>query len=235
MISAKLVELQAKYGSVDFDKWQDFRWQFWDYPRYAPAGVTSQAFFTIGLGGTDPVSAAAKTQEDTNLSSANQFGQVFYVVQQIRCHALILPKPRQPTGINNDADLLWTTISNMMSKWLELLRRGVLNWNIQNKNFLTIDQPFLTCPPGFGVRIQCHAASYLAAFTDFSIWVQQSPRAADVYDVNPPQVIEPNQTFTLTIDYPDATSPVLTTLVNSTSPATALGVIFDGYIVRPMS
>lgn len=235
MISQNLVDLQATYGSVDFSRWQDFRWQFWDYPRYLPAGVTSQAFFTVGQGGTDPVSAVAKTQEETNLTAANQFGQVFYVVQQIRCHALILPKSRQPANINDDADLLWTTISNMMSKWLEILRRGVLNWSIQNKVFLQLDQPFLTCPPGFGVRIQCHGASYLSGFTDFSIWVQQSPRMSDVYDLNPPQVIEPNQVFTLTIDYPDGTSPVLTTLVNSTSPATALGVIFDGSIVRPMS
>lgn len=235
MISANLVELQSTYGSVDFSRWQDFRWQFYDWPRYLPAGVTSQSFFTVGVGGTDPVSAVAKTLEDTNLTAANQFGQVFMVIQEIRCHALILPKPRQPAGISDDADTLWTLMSNMMSKYLELLRRGVLKWQIQNKDFLVIDQPFLSCPPGFGVRIQQHAASYISGFTNFAIWVQQSPRHCDLYDVNPPQVIEPNQTFSLTIDYPDGTSPVFTELVNSTSPKVALGVIFDGYIVRPMS
>ncbi len=230
-----IAALQGKYGSAIWTAWSNLRWPQYDYARYTPAGITSLSLFAVPQGGVDPVSGLTKTSEQTSMIAGGTFGQVGQLITQIRTHAFILPLARQASGIKDDADVLWTTISDMMSKYLELLRRGVLQIFINNKEFFTISQPFTRCPPGFGVRIQQHGASYLAAFTKFSTWAQQSPRQEDVFDLNPPQFIEPNQTFQVQLNYFDGTGPVFTTLVSSTSPAIDIGVIFDGYLIRPTS
>jgi hypothetical protein len=236
---AALGQLQRSYGSADWSQWQNYRWQQYDYVRYPAAGAAQLQFFTVGLGGADPnASTVPKTLEQTNLTASGQFGQVGMLIAQIRLHARILPKGRQAAGIANDADVLWTTYTNMMSKYLELLRRGVLSISIQSKEYFTISEPLRTCPPGFGVEIQQHASSYIAAagaWTTFSAWVQQNPDADNIFNVDPPQYIEPAQTFTAQITYPDGTGPVFTNLVSAASPALDIGLIFDGYIVRPLT
>jgi len=236
---AALGQLQRSYGSADWSQWQNFRWQQYDYVRYPTAGATQLQFFTVGLGGADPNNATVpKTLEQTNLTASGQFGQVGMLIAQIRMHARILPKSRQTALIADDVNVLWTTITNMMSKYLELLRRGVLQISIQSKEYFTISEPLRVCPPGFGINIQQHASSFVAAaaeFVTFSTWVQQNPDLDDVFNVDPPQFIEPAQTFTAQLVYLDGTGPVFTTLVNAASPALDIGLIFDGYIVRPMT
>ena len=233
---AALGQVQRQYGSADWSQWQNYRWQFYDYVRYPGAGATLLQFFSVPLGGADPNnSTVQKTAEQTNLTASGQFGQVGFLITQLRCHARILPLGRQVSDIATDDDVLWTTMTNMMSKFLELIRRGVLVISIQSKEYFTIDQPLRTCGPGFGVNIQQHASSYTSGFTAFSIWVTQSPRADDIFDVDPPQFIEPAQTFNVQVTYPDGTGPVFTNLVDSATPAIDFGIIFDGYIVRPMS
>lgn len=230
-----IAALQGKYGSAIWSQWSNLRWPQYDYARYTPAGITSLSLFAVPQGGVDPVSSLTKTSEQTSMVSGGTFGQVGQLITQIRTHAFILPLARQPANIRDDADVIWTTIGNMMSKYFELLRRGVLQVFINNKEFFTIVQPFLRCPPGFGVRIQQYGASYISGFTKFGIWVSQSPRTDDIFDLNPPQFIEPNNTFQVQLNYYDGTSPVFTNLVSSASPAIDIGVIFDGYQIRPTS
>ncbi len=230
-----IAALQGKYGSAIWTAWSNLRWPQYDYARYTPAGITSLSLFAVPQGGVDPVSGLTKTAEQTSMTTSGTFGSVGQLITQIRTHAFILPLGRQPSGIATDADVLWTTFSNMMSKYLELLRRGVLQVFINSKEFFTISEPFQRCPPGFGVRIQQHGASYLSGFTKFSIWAQQSPRAEDVFDLNPPQFIEMNNQFQVQLNYFDGTGPVFTNLVSSASPAIDIGVILDGYQIRPTS
>lgn len=228
-----LQQLQSRYGSADWSKWQPYRWQFYDYIRYPPAGTTSLSFFVNATGATDPVSGLAKTLEDTNMPSSRTFGQVFYFIQQIRCHISILPLGRQVAGISGDTDVLYTTITNAVSKWNELTRTGVLNITIGQKQYVTIEQPFMNCPPGFGLEVQQHSNHHVGGIWEtYSLWPQQSQSDRDVYAVTPPQLVEPQQTLNVTIDFA-TTSPVFTGLVNAVDLAIQTGVIFDGYVVRP--
>lgn len=228
-----LQTLQRRYGSADWTRWESQRWQFYDYIRYPAAGTTQLRFFSIALGGTDPVSTLAKTLEQTNLSKGASFGQVYFIIQQIRTHAFFLPKSRQNATIAADADVIYTTMSDAMSKFNELMRDGVLNISILAKKYFDIERPLVTAPPGFGLTIYQHASSFLAAFPRAGIWATQNPNASSVYDCNPPQVVEPEQSFEVTLDYPNSLSPVFTGLVDSVDPRIDIGVIFDGYIVRP--
>lgn len=243
MLTPRLVsEVLAKYGAQDYRRWQNYRWQIYDFVRYPGAGGATSplSLFSVPQGGADPNAAAGtsgspKTLEQTNMNQSGQVGTQPFAICELRTYARILPKNRQPANISDDTDLLWTVISNMMSKFLELLRRGLLVMMLNNKEYFTQAAPFLNFPPGFGVRIQEHGAVYTSGFTDFSIWVQQSPRHEDIFDVDPPLVIGIGETFTVQISYPDGTGPSFTTLVSSTTPFLDVGVIFDGYTIRPGS
>lgn len=229
----QLRQQQLDYGTVDWSQWNAVRFPMWDYCRYAAAGTNQVPFFTVANGGTDPVSLTAKTWEETNLSKVKSFGPVYYALQEIRIHAQILVKARQPTAMSTDANLIYTTLSNMMPKYLELLRRGVFNLKLSNRNFLSVDQPFQTMSPGIGVHIRQHAAWYgTNGFNDFSTWVQQDNSIQNRFKVEPFLIIEPETVIEPTIDF-DTLSPVFTGLVDGVDPKIQIGCIFDGYLIRP--
>jgi hypothetical protein len=234
MIPVKALQtLQRRYGSADWTRWEAQRWQFYDYVRYPLAGTTQLRFFSVALGGQDPNSLLAKTLEQTNLSKGASFGQVYFIIKQIRTHAFFLPKNRQNATIAADADVIYTLMTDAMSKFVELMRDGVLNIEILAKKYFDIERPLVTAPPGFGLTIYQHGSSFLAASPQAGIWAVQNPNGSSVYDANPPQVVEPEQSFQVTLDYPNGLSPVFTDLVGGGGPVIDIGVIFDGYIVRP--
>lgn len=222
--------LKATYGSFDPNRKTVSRYSFYDYIRYPTAGGTQLQFFSVPLGGQDPNSSLNKTEEQTNVPKARSLGKVDFLVKEIRCHAHILVKPRQHSDLSTDADLLYTTISNMMPKYTELLRRGVLNIKLGEKQYFDIEQPFQFAGANFGVKINQHAAMYVSGFTNFSLWVQQSPNSRP-FALSPPQLIEADQTIDVTINYP-STSPAFTGLVNSQDPRIDVGVFLDGYVIR---
>lgn len=225
--------LQQRLGSADWSQWQIYRWQFWDYARLPSAGTNSISFFVNPPGSTDPTSALAKTYEQTNIPKANSFGQVYFIIQQIRCHAFILPKCRQASGISDLATLTTGALTNMMPAFYNLLTEGVFIMSIGQKEYFDIVQPFRHAPPGFGLDIDQHASAPGGATTGGTRLVMQSPWVDDVYAITPPQLIEPEQNIQVSLQFPKANSPAFTTLVNSTTPAVDIGIIFDGYIARP--
>lgn len=220
--------LQQKFGSADWSQWSMHRWCFYDYVRLTNAGVSSLSFFVNPRGSTDPVSSAAKTSEQTNMDKSRSFGQVYYMINQVRTHIHILPKNRQLSGISSDADVITTTYTDMMYEMNQLAGMGVLIMDVLAKRYMEIEQPFRACPPGMGVTIGQHAS----AQTTEAAWWQQDIGSRNLRNFTPPQIIEPEQTFDLKIDFPNANTPSIPT-VSSAAPKVDIGVIFDGYIMRP--
>jgi hypothetical protein len=227
-----LSALQARDGSADWSKWQIHRWPFYDYVRLNPAGVNQLTFFQNALGSTDPVSALAKTEEQTNMNKSGTFGQVYFFLKEIRTHVSLLSKGRQPGAISGDADLLSSTIVALASLNLQLFRQGVLQMSIGQKSYFTIERPFLTAPPGFGIEVDQIGVLNGATATP-NLWVRQSPFMQETFAIEPVQMIEPEQNFAIQIVFPDANTPTFTDTVTGASPAINVGVILDGYIVRP--
>lgn len=224
-----LQELQRRVGSADFNKWQVHRWSYYDYVRYPSAGTTELSFFTNVAGTVDPNSSLAKTLEQTNCPKSSSFGQVYFFLQEIRCHAFILPKARQVSGISTDADYYGGVQVGLQPKYNELLRKGVLTMSIGQKDYFDIERPFIVAPPGFGVNISNIASKAIVQ----NLMVTQNPSAQNVYGIVPQQMIEPDQNFTVKMLW-DTTSPVFTNTVSgSLTPAIDIGVIFDGYVARP--
>lgn len=196
------------------------RFPLYDYIRYPAAGTTSLTFFSVPLGGTDPVSSSAKTFEQTNVQKSGQLGYPF-VIQQIRTDVRLLPKNRQPAGISALTDYVWDDIGDAAEAINNLLSQGVLNFKIGQKAYYDINKPFMKCTAGFGVDITSEAG---AAGT---VHVQQ-PQSKP-YAMTPPQYIGADQIITVSIDFANATSPALTALIASADPRLEVGIILDGY------
>lgn len=236
--------LQRRFGSSDFSKYQVIRSQKYDFVRLNPAGTNQVSFFSNPIGATDPIGGVAKTAEQTNLYKTASFGQVFFVVTQVRTYAGFLAKARQSAPFAASTSVLYqgyTSLANSaMERMNDLLNRGVLNVKLAQKLYFQIQRPFMTAPPGFGIDIQCAGAAKLAAaVVKDNYFVRGDNRAESVYAVEPVQMIEPEIQIEATIDFPDANSPVFTNtavLDDNTTTATPnveVGLIFDGFEIRP--
>lgn len=226
--------LTQKLGSADWSKWQIQRWSFYDYVRYPSAGTAQLSFFSNAIGATDPVSGLAKTMEQTNMQKPRTFGQQYFIIRQIRTHLNLAPKSRQTSTTAALTDFSYEQ-SAAASVLARLAGLGVLTCKIGQKEYFDIEQPFKFCPPGFGLGSVTPFAARVSTAGQYSnMFVQQSNDIKDIYSLTPPQLIEPEQTFELAIDFPYANSPAVTNIYGSEPAVLDVGVIFDGYIARPV-
>lgn len=229
--------LSNTVGSADWSRWTNNRYCFYDYVRYPTAGTNQMQFFTAPLGSVDTYASSVKTLEQTNVPEARSFGRVGFRVRQIRTHIRVLPKCRQPAGIANASNSVVCLYAPLMNMLADLVVQGTLLINIGQKEFWDINQPFITAPPGFGLKI-FEYGSVLPAITNSNsqgTWFQQCPMASAVYHVNPEQLIEAGQTFSCVLSFDNANSPALTNLINgNVTPLIEIGIIFEGYVLRPV-
>jgi len=233
--------LVQQIGSANWSQWQVIRYTFYDYARFTATGLltTNLTFFTNPLGSQDPVSALTKTTEDTNMLQAAQFGQQYFIIEQIRTHLYLLPKARQNATVA--ATTTYTFDQEVISAALRsVMSTGILTLNIGQKAYFDIQQPFRTCPPGFGLGQVIVPFDYTTAVAanstaPINAYIAQSNSLADVYTLTPPQLIEPAQTFQVTLSFPDLGYNFHNTLdAAAQNAAVNAGVILDGYLARPM-
>ncbi len=229
--------LVDKIGSANWNQWQAQRFQYFDFVRVPNTGAltTSLSLFSNALGSTDPVSATAKTLEQTNLVKPNTFGQVYFVIQQMRTVLRPLVKSRQNATVaaRTDFSLDQLTIS---TKLRQAFSTGVLTLTIGQKAYFDVQQPFRTCPPGFGIGTETLVIPFdRTVKSTGNAYVAQSNALSDVYTMSPPQLIEPEQTFQVSIDFPDLGYNFASSYVAAAQNANVeAGVIFDGYLFRPV-
>lgn len=231
--------LVNQIGSANWAQWQIIRYPFYDYVQFAATGAltTPLSFFTNPLGQVDPVSAVAKTTEQTNMQQSGQFGQQYFVIQQIRTHLFLLPKARQngtvaaTTTYTADQELVMSEIRNVMNT-------GYLVFSIGQKLYFDIEQPFRTAPSGFGlgrVIVPFDFVVSAAAGVQGNAFIQGSENLADVYNLTPPQLIEPAQTFQIQLQFPDRGYNWHNKLDAAAQNAVVqAGILLDGYLARPM-
>lgn len=229
----QLANLEQNIGSADWSRWTRNRFVFYDYVRLNPAGTNDIQFFSAPYGTNDPIGGNLKTLEQTNCPEQRSFGRVNYLISQIRTHIRVVPKPRQPTGINNQTNTIFGLYTPLMNVLNDLSLQGTLVITIGQKEYFDINQPFLTCPPGFGPSIYQMGSGTGSTVTQ-ALWFHQENRVDHVYRIKPEQLIEAGQTFIAHMVFDNANTPVLTSLVNSTTPLVEVGLIFDGYILRPV-
>ncbi len=246
--------LQKRFGSADFSRYQVVRGQKYDFCRLQALGTNSVSFFSNPIGATDPGAGATlfKTLEQTNLVKNASFGQEYFALTQIRTYANFVCQARQGfagtlgtnftyrgyTALNAGA-----TAGGAMEKLQTVLNNGVLEIRFAQKLYYQIARPFIQCPAGFGIDVQSLASARtgVAAETQSpdTNWIARPDyRATAVYNIDPIQIIEPEIQIQAAINFPDGNTPNFTnTALDSAdgaqTPSVELGLIFDGYVIRP--
>jgi len=226
-----------KFGVIDYSRWQAIRWQWYSYITYPSAGTTELNFFGQVAG------QAGVTLQDTNLPKAGSFGQTHFQLKSISTDIQIN---------NNDVDGF--TRANQASIDTRALasdflggfvQAGVLRFNVGARPFATIVKPFQYAPPpGSPLDYdntfvnQISAAPVPAAGASDVIgvpWVTQTKIRNNVYFVDPNILIEAEQQFNVSLQFPSGIVPVLATnVVNDSSNPLKVGVILDGLLLRPV-
>ena len=244
--------LQKRFGSADFSRYQVVRAQKYDFCRLLAAGTNSVSFFSNPIGATDPGAGATlfKTLEQTNLVKNASFGQEYFALTQIRMYANFVCQSRQ--GFTTGTTFTYrgytalnagSTAGGAMEKLQTVLNSGVLEISFAQKLYYQIARPFVQCPAGFGIDIQSLASARtgVAAETQGcdTNWIARPDfRATGVYNIDPIQIIEPEIQIQAAIKFPNGNTPNFTNTALDTAdgpqtPAVELGLIFDGYVIRP--
>ena len=228
-----IAALERTAGSADWSRYTQNRWVYYDYVRLNPLGTNLISFFNQPVGSNDPVSATAKTMEQTNLTEVRTFGRSSFLLKAIRTHIRVAPKARQVAGISGDVDYLSSGAQNPVSLLMaQLVRQGLLLILLGKKEYMDIPQPFITCPPAMGVQIDT-VPSFGADLA--TTLFQQHTDPQNLYVVKPEQLIEAGQTIEASMVFDNGNTPVLTNAVGGAStPVVEIGLIFDGFILRPV-
>jgi len=231
-----ITQLQSKFGTAVSGQYEAVRYQYYDYVRLPVAGTNRLTFFSNPIGAVDPVSTVAKTLEETNIRRSGELDERF-AIMQIRTSVQILPMSRQPSGVSNVTNAVVQGLTPVHQALANLNFQGVLSVNFGQKNFIQIEQPLQTCPPGYGPSIRTISSSdplTVATFPPLSQITSQSVDPRDVYVMDPAIFVEKGQTFGATIDYYTNNSCVTIPQVGGANVAVQVGVIFDGYVIRPV-
>jgi len=244
--------LVARFGSAVWDQYQVVRWMFYDYVRVpaSSTGTSQLQFFRVPAGANDPnVTGVQKTIEQTNVPKSTSFGQNYFALSAIRTHVNLLPKPRQSAAIAANTRTISRGYSGIdqgtMQTIYNFLNQGTMEISFGDKQYLTLERPFVNMPPGAGVEIANIAGNFPATdvatgpnkYTSF--WAQQSNDPRNIFVVSPTLVIEPEQTINVAVNFYGANSPSFnnTFIVDDTptlsTPNVEVGCVFDGYLIRP--
>jgi hypothetical protein len=229
-----------KFGVIDYSRWQAIRWQWYSYVTYPAAGATELNFFGQVAG------QANVTLQDTNLPKAGSFGQTHFQLKSISTDIQI--------G-NNDVDgFTRANIDTIDTRALAsdflggFVQAGVLRFNVGSRPFATIVKPFQYAPPpGSPLDYDNTYVNQISAAPNPAVgatavsgvpWVTQTKMRSNVYFVDPNILIEAEQQFNVSLQFPSGAVPVLATNVINIGGANAnpikVGVVLDGLLLRPV-
>jgi len=228
-----ITQLQSQFGTSVSGKYEAIRFQYYDYVRLPTGGTNRLTFFANPIGSVDPTSGLAKTLEETNIRRSGELDERF-AIMQVRTSIDVLPIKRQPAAIIALPSVAVQTMTSTYAALRNLNFQGVLSVNFGQKNFIQIEQPFQTCPPGYGPSIKTLSAVGASGFAPVSQYATQSVDPRDVYVMDPAIFVEKSQTFGATIDFYMNNSVTLPVVTGSDKAAVNIGVILDGYVIRPV-
>jgi hypothetical protein len=242
-----LDSLQKRFGSADFSRYQVVRGQKYDFCRLQAAGTNSVSFFSNPIGSSDPAAPTVfKTLEQTNLVKNASFGQEYFALTQIRTYINFVPQARQSfTPGSNFVSRGYTALATSAMEQLQtVMSTGVLEIKFAQKLYYQIARPFVQCPPGFGIDVQslasCRTGVNETQVSDTNWLVRPDYRATSVYNIDPIQIIEPEIQIQAAINFPNGNTPSFTGVTLTTAndsvglvASVELGLIFDGYVIRP--
>lgn len=227
--------LQNRFGTIDYSQWQGVRQEFYSYVKYPTAGQNSITFFADTLGQNNV------TKFQTNMPKANSFGQTYFLIKSIHTGIRIANAKLNGTVAGGYSTL---DIDNIASDYLNgFLEAGYLDFSIGSRPFLQIPKPFLFLPPlasepevyGRGnTTITIAANNQQVVQTDAPLVTQSSGRSR-AFIIEPSILVEPEQAFSVQINFPTGAVPIISTnVVNNETNPLYVGVTLDGVLLRPL-
>lgn len=226
--------LQTRFGSIDYSRWQSVRAEFYSYITYPLAGAASFTFFGNAIGGN--VGATTLTTEDTNMPRAGSFGQQHFLIKSIHTSIRIADE-KLSAYVGTDA----TTLAS--DYLMGFVNAGVLNFTIGARPFLQLPVPFKFAPP-LSSSARSRAANPTSTtggppstgfIGDYPAVTQTSNRS-NIYRLDPNILIEAEQQFGVSIDFPTGLVPLnATSVVNNDTNPLKVGVTLSGVLLRPMT
>ena len=226
-----------RFGVIDYTRWQAIRWQWYSYITYPSAGATELNFFGQVAG------QAGVTLQDTNLPKAGSFGQTHFQLKSISTDIQIASNDVDGFTRANQATLDTRALaSDFLGGFVQA---GVLRFSVGARPFATIVKPFQYAPPpGSPLDYdntyvnQISAAPVPAAGAAQVVgvpWITLTKMRSNVYFVDPNILIEAEQQFNVSLQFPSGIVPVLATnVVNDSTNPLKVGVILDGLLLRPV-
>jgi hypothetical protein len=226
-----------KFGVIDYTRWQAIRWQWYSYITYPSAGSTELNFFGQVAG------QAGVTLQDTNLPKAGSFGQRPFQLKSISTDIQIASNDVDGFTRANQATLDTRALaSDFLGGFVQA---GVLRFSVGARPFATIVKPFQYAPPPgspldydntyvnqiSAVPVPAAGAAQVVGVP----WITQTKMRSNVYFVDPNILIEAEQQFNVSLQFPSGIVPVLATnVVNDSTNPLKVGVILDGLLLRPV-
>ena len=226
-----------KFGVIDYTRWQAIRWQWYSYITYPSAGATELNFFGQVAG------QAGVTLQDTNLPKAGSFGQTHFQLKSISTDIQIASNDVDGFTRANQASLDTRALaSDFLGGFVQA---GVLRFSVGARPFATIVKPFQYAPPPgspldydntyvnqiSAVPVPAAGAAQVVGVP----WITQTKMRSNVYFVDPNILIEAEQQFNVSLQFPSGIVPVLATnVVNDSTNPLKVGVILDGLLLRPV-
>ena len=229
-----------KFGVIDYSRWQAIRWQWYSYVTYPAAGATELNFFGQVAG------QAGVTLQDTNLPKAGSFGQTHFQLKSISTDIQIAQNDVDGfTRANIDTIDTRALASDFLGGFVQA---GLLRFNVGSRPFATIVKPFQYAPPpGSPLDYDNTYVNQISAAPNPAVgatavsgvpWVTQTKMRSNVYFVDPNILIEAEQQFSVSLQFPSGAVPVLATNVINIGGANAnpikVGVVLDGLLLRPV-
>jgi hypothetical protein len=224
--------LQTRFGSVDYSSFQSVRAQYYSYVTYNTAGVTQLNFFgsTAGQPGI--------TLQDTNIPKTGSFGQQHFLIKSIGTHIKFKNTDDLTAFDGTDAS---TIASDML---FGFVNAGFLRFSIAARDFLQLPKPFQYAPPLAGntlvnvsgiTGLTAPLTAAAGTLTSDTPYVTQTIDRANCFRLDPNILVEAEQQFSVTIEFPTGSVPVIATgIFNDSTNPLKIGVWLDGVILRPM-
>lgn len=211
--NALLQDIQARYGSGVVGGFQALRFVYYSKQTYSTAGSTNFNFFGDVLGQN------GVTITTTNMTRANSFPQRAFLVRAIRTN-LYFPSSFMQVASSSPATGYLGALNDVVNS------SSVLTWKIQDKDYLQIAQPLAYCPFGSGIRDNVINTVFPSTATlANNSFGTVSPQKDDIFILDPPQYIEAEVTFQLSIQFAAAVA---------VATAGTIGCFLDGILFRPI-
>lgn len=225
--------VQAQYGVIDYNNWQDVRWTFEDWVTYPEAGASVLNFFgnIPGVGGA--------TTYTTNMVKQGSFGQQHFLIKSIGVGIRIK---------SNDLTLFdGSDASTLASDYLlGFVQAGLLTYSIGARPFASIPKPFMYAPqPGSQPFVkpagltsltatETGATATMATVVSDTPFVRQINLKQNIWRTDPQLFVAAEQQFTAQIGFPSGLVPIIGTgITDDTTNPLQVGVILDGVLIRP--